>query len=549
MNQIVEKLDAIEARLAKLEGNNQPPTTPLPVMGSSVEAESRTQEAPLREIINKSVPYEERTDLHPPKKKSSRNFLGMVGVACILLASLLLIKFTIDSGWLTPFRQLVLAGLFGTSLIAVPFFVNFADKKYISQMPAMGVIVLNLVVYGAVFYHKMMGPFVGLICISAIGFLSLWLLQKIEEDLYAALSIVGTYLGAFLLSSAFKKIYTLGAFLTVWDITFVLYAINLQRRQMIAIAGYLALGLVGMWGIAATKGELYQIISIQIIQFLIFANGTSMYSTINKQTLTSKETWKFFPIVIFFYGQLYYFFDRIQHSYATVFAVAFAAFLFAIYKYAQKKLDQNLESRDMVYTSITLIFAHAIYIAEFNDMARMVTILVFLGAFTFLKDKFEKSTLPRGAKITIGILILLGYISVLFEEHRMDALSLMIYGGAFGFIGLILRGKLEGSKSALVMYMAHAQMVTCIWRLKEYIPDVYIAPLWILYAFGILVWAVKCSDELLAKGAIPLVVVGLGRFMLFQFWDLATLQKIVSLFVMGGLIFAGGYLYRKVVKP
>ncbi|MCO4794767.1 MAG: hypothetical protein KC493_13695, partial [Bacteriovoracaceae bacterium] len=55
-------------------------------------------------------------------------------------------------------------------------------------------------------------------------------------------------------------------------------------------------------------------------------------------------------------------------------------------------------------------------------------------------------------------------------------------------------------------------------------------------------------DVEMAKGAIPLVVVALSRFVFFEFFDLGTLQKIASLFVMGGLIFAGGYLYRKVVK-
>jgi hypothetical protein len=551
LNLIIERLDAIESRLAKLEGTNQTPKRALPTMTRSTELEaaSETKEAPLRKFINKSVPYEKRTDLHPSKKKNSRNFLGMVGVACILLASLLLIQFTIESGWLTPFRQLILAGLFGSSLIAIPFFTQFEDKKYISQMPAMGVIVLNLVIYGAVFYHEMMGPFVGLICLSGVSLLSLWLLSKIEEDLYAALSIIGTYLGALFLSDAFEKITMLGTFLLVWDVTFVLYAINLKRRQMIAITGYLALGLVGFLGLTARPSELYQVIVLQFFQFFIFAKGTSLYSTLNKQILTAKEAWRFFPIIIFFYGQMYYFLDQIKHMYATIFAIGFAAFLFGIYKLAKRELDQTLESRDMVYTTITLIFAHAIYIAEFNDGMRMITIFVVLALFTGFKDKIENTTLPRGVKIIIGILILFAYIAVLFEEYRWGATSLMIYGTLFGVFGLMMRGALSGSKSALVMYMAHAQMVTSIWRLKEFIPEVYIAPLWILYAFVILVWSVKKSDELLAKGAIPLVVVGLGRFMLFQFFDLGTMQKIVSLFVMGGLIFAGGYLYRKVVKP
>lgn len=563
LKQIIDRLDAIEARLLKLEQSNQRDEPPLPTTTNKIEevktktieevttktvTEPQRKSDSLEQIIDKPILNELLNDEYPSVADTGRDFLGLVGVGCILLASLLLIKFTIDSGWLTPFRQLLLAGLFGTSLISVPFFAHFEDKKYISQLPAVGVTVLNLVVYGAVFYHQLMGPLLGLICISAIGFLSLWLLQKVGEELYAGLSIIGTYSGIFFLSTAFQNIYPVGIFLMVWDVTFVLYAIRLQRRQMIIVAGYLALGLIGLWGAGADDKELSRIIVIQMLQFLVFAQGTSLFSTINKQILTTKETWQFFPLVIFFYGQMYYFFDCIDHVYATIFALGFAALFWGIYTFAQKKLDQTLESRDMVYTAITLVLAHSIYINEFTDFWRMVTVLIFLGSFTFIKEKIDQLALPPGSMITIGIFVLLAYLSVLFDSQSFSMTSLLIFGGLFGTFGFIIRGTIKGPKSSLIMYLAHAQMMTCIWRLKAYLPEVYIAPLWILYAFGILLWALKKEDELLAKSFLPLVVFGLGRFMIFQFADLGSLQKIASLFVMGGLIFAGGYLYRRIVK-
>ncbi len=72
------------------------------------------------------------------------NWLGIIGVLCFVLAAGFIIKLSIETGWLTPARQIGIAVLFGLSLIAVGFRLMKSDRGYASLLPAAGIVVLYL---------------------------------------------------------------------------------------------------------------------------------------------------------------------------------------------------------------------------------------------------------------------------------------------------------------------------------------------------------------------------------------------------------------------
>ncbi len=84
---------------------------------------------------------------------------------------------------------MILASLFGFALIIAPVVTDKKDLPYLAMLPAGGIVILHLVVYGAVFYHELLYPSVGLIAISLIGLLVMGALiylggyfyRKIEE--------------------------------------------------------------------------------------------------------------------------------------------------------------------------------------------------------------------------------------------------------------------------------------------------------------------------------------------------------------------------------
>jgi hypothetical protein len=254
-------------------------------------------------------------------------------------------------------------------------------------------------------------------------------------------------------------------------------------------------------------------------------------------------------VIIFFYGQEYYFLDMKSELYATIFSVVFATFLLAIYKIADRKLKgKELTSGGVVFTTVSLIFAHSIYFLQFNDLTRIIFVLVLVPLLAFFKDRLNDDSNFRGAKVVVVGMFLYAYLSVIAGFGTINNILLILFGSIFGLYALKFATNVKREISALVLYMAHIQVFVSIHRLADYIGDFAVAPLWVAYAFAILYWSLKRKDKDMAKGSIPLILVPLARFLVFDFGRLGSLERVVSLLIMGGLIYAGGYIYKKAIS-
>jgi uncharacterized membrane protein len=79
---------------------------------------------------------------------SGGKILGAIAVFFFVLAGMYMVKLAIDSGWLTPARQLGLTVLFGLTMVAGAFWVRRFDSPYSGYLAATGVVVLFLAAYG-----------------------------------------------------------------------------------------------------------------------------------------------------------------------------------------------------------------------------------------------------------------------------------------------------------------------------------------------------------------------------------------------------------------
>jgi hypothetical protein len=306
----------------------------------------------------------------------------------------------VDSGWLTPSRQCAIAILIACTLIVLPFFMKLKDKAYSSFLPAIGITILHLTTYGSVFYYNLLDPSWGIVAISLIGIFSLWLLVQLEEDSYSLLAIFGTYLGIIFFHESFRNILTVALYLLVWDVIFCLFAIKAKRRSMIAISSYLAFILVAIIGIADkySTNLNYHILTTQTLQFAVFASAVVIFSIKNKMKLTAKEAWSFFPVIILFYGQQYFFLNQISENAATLLALAFALILLLIHHIAQSKIkDLELDSAGMVYTVFSIIIAHAIFIVELNDFFHVTFSILVIALKTPAIHPFTNSIITNNS--------------------------------------------------------------------------------------------------------------------------------------------------------
>ena len=88
-------------------------------------------------------------------------------------------------------------------------------------------------------------------------------------------------------------------------------------------------------------------------------------------------------------------------------------------------------------------------------------------------------------------------------------------------------------------------MLLSIYRMNEHLGSLFIAPAWTAYAFVIFIWAYRSKVADIAISAMPIIALGLFRFLIVDFSSLSGGERIISLIVMGTLIFSGGYVYRK----
>jgi hypothetical protein len=484
--------------------------------------------------------------------QKSSNILGFVGAACLILAMVLLIKFSIDCGWLNPMRQIVLAALFGFVLVVLPFF-HFSEKKYFSFLPAAGVVVLHLSIYGGVFYHHLIGLEWGIAFTALIGAISIWLLSIYREDSYAVLAIAGTYIGCILLKNAFTSIFYLSFYLLLWDIAFSYFAIILNKRSLITFAAYFSLGFISFISLSISHIEDAQNAQIAILQFgqmAVYTFFSARFSFANKSPLSESEAWQLFPIYLFFYGHEFHVLNNINPLYAVIFAVIFSGILLGTYFKAKKKISEgHLESAPVVYTLVSIIIYHSVFFDSLKSLGQLIFGLLIIGGYKFFQNHIQGKEFNGVRLVTLGML---GYtlLTLYVGSTELSDNTLAIFGFIYGILALFSLIKMKDLNHdnipSLLILIANSQIMLAISRLSDTIGTFPIVPLWILYAFITLFIALKFKDKVLAKAAFPVIFIAIGRFLIRDYEVLGQGQRIVVLLLMGGLIFVSGFLYRKV---
>ncbi|MCM2350571.1 MAG: DUF2339 domain-containing protein [Bacteriovoracaceae bacterium] len=523
---ILNEINALKDRLQKLEEIIFP-----------VVANQTPPPLPISEPI-----YNEMKVKENPKPS---NVLGYVGAGCLLFAIVLLIKFSIDSGWLTPVRQMVLATLFGLSLIFVPAFNKIEDRTYFSILPAAGIAILHLTIYGCVFYHLLFSPLIGLIGTALVSVMSLWLLSKFKEETFAIMAAAGTYLGAVLLKDSFSSLNYFSIYLLAWNCIYAATAIKLKIRSIIVLCAYFSLFLVVVVSISSQADLKWPVVLLQTIQMIIFSLATLLYTVKNEAKLTLSEAQQFFPVYLFFYGHVFYILDKINPYFATAFAVIFSVSLLVLLQTANSKLsNEKLNSAPVIYLFISVILAHAIFFVAMNDIFRYATVACILIAFSFSK-RYPIRPEFNGVTIILALVTAYGILSLSFSQGSTPNLVLVFFGFLYGVIA-IYNSEKSRIHQEIILGIAHSQFIIGIYRLKEIVGEYGVPQLWTVYAFIILYRGMKQQDATTAKSVFPVIFIAIAYFVFNSFGMLGQGQRIISLLIIGGLVYACGYFYRKI---
>jgi uncharacterized membrane protein len=546
--EIEKRLAAIEDRLTFLESRFAPPAPqPAPAPAPA----SRPAAAPPQAPRPQAAPSRPA-----PPAKSDGSFvtsvLGWGGAAALVLAAAYLISLAIDAGWLTPMRQVACAALAGLGMIGAGFALRETNRQYAGLLPAGGIVILFLAVYGGHLYYGFLGAGAAGAAVIVICLASLWLCRAFESDLYALFAVAGSYSAPFLLAGLRGSITDVVIYYSAWSALFSVYAIWHGRRLIYLLALYLALiGFDFIWRTRA-PGDWVAALVFQTVQFVLFGIATAAFSMRHRAPLTSDAAMAHLPALLLFYFLQYSLLDRHMPGAAPWIAAASAAVLAVLYVSARSALDRPLPGGELLLWSyVALVLLHAGYIQSVpKPWAPWVAfILMPLMALGALRRGISFKT-GWALWLSVALIFLVNYLRVVLDTDLQavparEALAVLyaleLYAGYY-----FVRGGSGERFGGLLLYAGHLCAMAAVLHLVG--TPIVESTIWAVLALACLGVALAQRDRTLGQSSLLMFGATGGKVLLYDLSGAPPVARIVSLVVLGVAFYAGGLLYQKILR-
>lgn len=558
MKTLEERLAQVEARLERIERllpampatqATEPAPAEIPAAAAQEMPPAYAPPAPTRRVVDPQFNVPAST----PSERSEipvTQILGWTGATALVLAVAYLIRLALDSGWLTPERQLGLAVLSGLALIGAGLKLRSADKQYASLLPAGGLVVLFLAIYGAHLYYHLIGvPFAaGAVFVTCLA--ALWLGRLFESELYALFAVVGSYSAPFLLHTLAGSVADLVVYFSAWSVLFCVYSVWIGQRRTYLLAAYLALlGFHALWNMMAPT-EWGAAFAFQVLQFAIFLGGALVFSVRHQRPLSSEEALAHLPLLLIFYALQYWLLERHVPAFAPWIALGSMAVLLLAHLAARRVLGALPASTMLVSAYAALVMFHAGYMELLPDAFAPWVVLLLLPALAVYvrrHDGFASVAWPF--RVMIGIVFLLNYERVVIgagmgDVPAHDLLALLYAAALYAAYALMRRTPALADFATIALYVGHVAMMSAAVQIFDGRLAVSLA--WGVVALACLALAFRSGDKQLGKSSLLIFAASAAKVMLFDLSNAAPLVRIGLLLVLGVTLYAGGWMYKKV---
>jgi uncharacterized membrane protein len=480
--------------------------------------------------------------------------LGWGGAVAFLLAATYVIRLGIDSGWLTPIVQVAAVVAGGVVLIGAGFGLRGSWQRYAGYLPACGVVMLFLAIYGAHLYYELIGVKAAGLFVIAVCALSLWLCRAFDSDVYALFAVAGSYSAPFLLVSAAGSVTDLVVYYSAWGVVFSVYAIWHGRRLIYLLAAYLALvGFEVGWQAHASDQWVAALV-FQTVQFVIFGIATVWFSVRRREPMDTLTAAMHLPALLLFYALQYYVLDRYLPALAPWISFASLAAVGLLYWAARHYLRRPLPGGAfLLWCYLALVLFHAGYLEALPNGLQPWTIVVLAPlALWLMRTRAGTSPARSALWAVVSLVFVLNYLRVLvgFSLDRVPghpilpiAYAALLYGGYY-FVG----GQ-EGPREVrlLLIYAGHIMLMSAAVRMLDI--RIIQSTAWGLLALACLGLSMWKDDRMLAQSSLLVFGATAGKVLLYDLSGSPPLARIISLVVLGLTFYVGGMLYQKLVAP
>ncbi|MDQ1315585.1 MAG: hypothetical protein QG662_1694 [Pseudomonadota bacterium] len=551
MKNIEERLAQVEARLDRMERLLSPiPATSVAEADKPAEpvAEARKPASPPpAQALKRSDPVYASAG----GSLSVTRILGWTGATALVLAVAYLIRLALDAGWLTPERQLGLAVLSGFALIGAGLKLRAADREYASLLPAGGLVVLFLAIYGAHLYYHFIGVPMATGAVILTCLAALWLGRLFESELYGLFAVVGSYSAPFLLHTLAGSVIDLVIYFSAWSVLFCLYSIWIGNRRAYLLAAYLALlGFHYLWK-QMSPGEWAAAFTFQVIQFAIFLVGAIGFSVRRQRPMSRDEAAVHLPLLLIFYALQYELLNRHLPALAPWIALGSAGVLLLAYLVAKRMLDRPLESGAMLvgaYASLALF--HAGYMELLPDaFAPWVALLLLPAAGLYFRARGGAASVTWPVRALVAIVFAINYLRVIggsgIDTVPAHDLLALLYAAEL-YVAYVLARRLPALEDLATpaLYVGHVALMSAAVQIFD--GQLVVSFAWGAIALACLALAFKYGDKVLGKSSLLIFAASAAKVMLFDLSSATPLVRIGLLVILGVTLYVGGWMYKKV---
>lgn len=538
---IETRLALIEARLSRIESKLALPkisAEPVPAKASStVKVEKST-------VTSTSRPAEEN------RNSSITTLLGWSGAAALVMAAVYLIRLALDSGWLTPERQIGLALVGGLTLIGAGLALRHANRQYASLLPAGGIVTLFLAVYGAHMFYGLISPQAATVGVTIVCALSLWLCRVFASEVFALFAVVGSYAAPFLIENVLVDVTDLAIYFSAWSVIFSIYAIWTGRRLVYLLALYFALIGFDVIQRDAMHEEWIAALVFQTVQFAVFAIAAALFSIRRDEPMTKEVAVAHLPALLIFYFLQYALLAAHLPTYAPWIALATAGVVALLYFVSQHLLRKPLPGGHFLLSAyVALVLFHAGYLESVPDKwAPWVAFLLVPAVAWFSTTRTQALGWP--VWLGVGIIGTVNYLRIVSDTSTAeiaggDALPILYALECYAAYWFVQQRHTLQNLYIPLLYAGHICAMAAAVHLLDDRLSTSLA--WGLLATGCLGLAIRWRDRILGQSSLLIFAASAGKVLIYDLHQAAPLIRIGILLVLGLSLYAGGWLYQRLL--
>jgi uncharacterized membrane protein len=480
-------------------------------------------------------------------EKNPINVLPLLAVICFAMAGIFIVKLAIDSGWLNAFRQWSLLTLLGLALCSLGIWLKKIEQNYRSYLASAGLIILYLSAYSGSNYFYLYEPIISLILAGAVSLAGMYLLNFYRLERFSIIIAVGTYLAPLFLDKSVDFIQQSGFFL-IWAAVFSRMSTFLKSRTLTLTGAYLGLAIFLHLNKDVTPYDALHVVLVQSLQFMIYAGGVVFYSIKNQSPLSKNEALAYLPILLFFYGTIYYLLNIYSSQLAPFISLGFCAFIYMLYFFAKSQL-KNMQSRELVYAFLSVVVFHSGYMGLLPDSAKTWMIPIIILAKYLSESNMSNKALPQSIKILFSVIGAFEFFRLCFTlltQADLANIPVSLVTIVVGIFYYLKRSDELGENELIYLSLVHVLCILALYRISYEYGSLAVSTAWGIYSILILIYGYINKNKIIAKSSTVVLTATCLKALVYDVSNAPSGIRILTLLLTGAILYGAGYLFQKI---